>query len=45
MTEEGYAGDFHQQQAFAAGFQHHLAKPVEPEVLVRAVATLLSSSY
>jgi PAS domain S-box-containing protein len=33
-----YAGEFDRQQAIAAGFQTHLAKPVEPEVLVKAIA-------
>jgi CheY-like chemotaxis protein len=37
-----YAGDFSQQQALQAGFQHHVSKPVEPEVLVRAITSLLN---
>lgn len=37
-----YAGDVNQQKALAAGFQQHLAKPVEPEELVRAIAVLLN---
>ncbi|MBW3587755.1 MAG: response regulator, partial [Cyanobacteria bacterium 0813] len=36
-----YAGDFNQKQALAAGFQRHLAKPVEPSELVQAIVTLL----
>jgi PAS domain S-box-containing protein len=36
-----YAGENNQQQALAAGFQKHIAKPVEPEALVRAIAALL----
>ncbi|MUL38275.1 response regulator [Gloeocapsopsis dulcis] len=36
-----YARKLDQQQAIAAGFQQHLAKPVEPEVLVREIANLL----
>ncbi|HEY9738059.1 MAG TPA: PAS domain-containing protein, partial [Trichocoleus sp.] len=36
-----YAGESDQQQAFASGFQQHIAKPVEPETLVRAVAALV----
>lgn len=39
-----YAGEINQQQALAAGFHHHLAKPVEPEALVKAIVTLLTSS-
>ncbi len=37
-----YAGDFNQQQALRAGFQQHVSKPVEPEVLVRAITNLLN---
>jgi PAS domain S-box-containing protein len=37
-----YAGDFNQQQALSAGFQQHISKPVEPEVLVRAITNLLN---
>ncbi len=40
-----YAGDFNQQQALQAGFQQHLAKPVEPEVLVRALQKTLPKWY
>jgi PAS domain S-box-containing protein len=36
-----YAGEYNQQQAIAAGFQLHISKPVEPEELVRAIATLV----
>ncbi len=32
-----YAGEINQQQAIAAGFQIHLAKPIEPEQLVKAI--------
>lgn len=38
-----YAGEYNQQQTLAAGFQLHIAKPVEPEALVTAVANLLPS--
>ncbi|MGA7933024.1 MAG: PAS domain S-box protein [Kovacikia sp.] len=38
-----YAGEINQQQALAAGFQQHLAKPVAPEVLVKAIDTLMKS--
>lgn len=40
-----YAMEQDQQQALAAGFQRHLSKPVEPEALVRAIATLVNRSY
>ena len=36
-----YAGEYYQQQAFQAGFQLHISKPVEPEELVRAIARLV----
>ncbi|MBW4661962.1 MAG: PAS domain S-box protein [Drouetiella hepatica Uher 2000/2452] len=39
-----YAGEFNQQQALAAGFQQHLAKPVEPMVLIEAIANLRHQS-
>lgn len=38
-----YAAEFDQQQALAAGFQQHVAKPVEPEALVKAITTLIES--
>jgi CheY-like chemotaxis protein len=38
-----YAGDYDQKQALAAGFQQHIAKPVEPEELVKAIAALAPS--
>jgi PAS domain S-box-containing protein len=39
-----YAGEINQQQALEAGFQKHLSKPVEPEELVRTIATLVGRS-
>ncbi|HEY9695921.1 MAG TPA: PAS domain S-box protein [Trichocoleus sp.] len=36
-----YAGEVNQQQALAAGFQLHLAKPIEPDLLVSTIAALL----
>ncbi|NJN91456.1 MAG: response regulator [Leptolyngbyaceae cyanobacterium RM2_2_4] len=36
-----YARDFDQQKALQVGFQAHITKPVEPEALVEAIATLL----
>ncbi|WP_414566019.1 MULTISPECIES: PAS domain S-box protein [unclassified Anabaena] len=32
-----YAGEMNQQQAFAAGFQLHIPKPVDPDELMRAI--------
>ena len=40
-----YAGEINQQQAIAAGFQKHIAKPVEPEVVVKAIADLIEPVY
>ncbi len=39
-----YASDADQQQALAVGFQRHLAKPVDPELLVVAIAQLLRAA-
>jgi CheY-like chemotaxis protein len=39
-----YAGEYNQQQAFQAGFQLHISKPVEPEELVSAIARLVRRS-
>jgi len=39
-----YARDVDRQQAIAAGFQKHLAKPVEPNKLVAVVAHLIGQS-
>jgi PAS domain S-box-containing protein len=39
-----YAGEYDQQQALAAGFQKHVAKPVEPNQLAEAIVTLVSQS-
>lgn len=37
-----YAGEVDQQQALAAGFQRHIAKPVAPDELLRVIAILLN---
>ncbi|NJL21148.1 MAG: response regulator [Leptolyngbyaceae cyanobacterium SM1_3_5] len=36
-----YAGEINQRQAIAAGFQRHLAKPVDPDELIATIAALL----
>ncbi len=36
-----YASESDRQQTLRAGFQRHISKPVEPEELVKAIATLL----
>lgn len=38
-----YAGEFNQHQAFSAGFQQHLTKPIEPERLVNAISSLVKT--
>ncbi|MCY6489198.1 PAS domain S-box protein [Leptolyngbya sp. GGD] len=38
-----YAGEVNQQQALAVGFQMHLSKPTEPDVLVKAVSSLIAA--
>lgn len=39
-----YASEANQQQALAAGFQQHLAKPIEPAQLLAAIANLANVS-
>ena len=36
-----YAGETNQKQALEAGYDFHLAKPVEPERLIAAISTLI----
>ncbi|MCY7279275.1 MAG: response regulator, partial [Phormidesmis sp. CAN_BIN44] len=38
-----YATESDQQQALESGFKRHLAKPIDPEALVKTVASLLYS--
>jgi CheY-like chemotaxis protein len=35
-----YAGEIDYQQAMAAGFQRHIAKPVEPQKLIQVISSL-----
>jgi CheY-like chemotaxis protein len=39
-----YAGEFNKQQALQAGFHRHLAKPIEPDQLIKTIAALLSKN-
>jgi PAS domain S-box-containing protein len=39
-----YAGEVDRQQALSAGFEIHLAKPIEPEQLVKAIASFFPSN-
>ncbi|MBD2448946.1 PAS domain-containing protein [Nostoc sp. FACHB-152] len=36
-----YAGEINEQQALAAGFQKHLSKPIDPDILVQAVIKII----
>lgn len=40
-----YAAESDQARALQAGFHQHLAKPIEPEVLVKAIVKLFKSSF
>ncbi|MBD2014800.1 response regulator [Microcoleus sp. FACHB-53] len=37
-----YAGESDRQQALAAGFQRHISKPIEPEMLVQTIVSLIA---
>lgn len=39
-----YVAEKNRQQAIASGYQQHLAKPIEPEALIAAIAMLLKQS-
>ncbi|MFB2934418.1 ATP-binding protein [Aerosakkonemataceae cyanobacterium BLCC-F154] len=39
-----YAGEVDRQQAFSAGFQQHISKPVHPEKLIKAIVNLTKMS-
>ncbi|PSB20371.1 PAS domain S-box protein [Phormidesmis priestleyi ULC007] len=36
-----YAGDYDQKRALTAGFQQHISKPIDPEILVQAIMDLI----
>lgn len=36
-----YAGEIDRQLALSAGFQQHISKPIEPEVLIEAILTIV----
>jgi CheY-like chemotaxis protein len=40
-----YAGDINHQKAIAAGFQLHLAKPIEPEQLLKSITQMVTQSF
>ncbi|WP_088889510.1 PAS domain S-box protein [Leptolyngbya ohadii] len=40
-----YAGEVNEQQALSAGFQRHLAKPIEPEQLLKTIAQVMAESF
>jgi CheY-like chemotaxis protein len=39
-----YVGELNQQKAIESGFQQHFAKPVDPDVLIQAIADLVNIS-
>ncbi|MBD2082890.1 ATP-binding protein [Leptolyngbya sp. FACHB-17] len=39
-----YAGELNQQQALAAGFQRHLAKPIDPSALIATITALIRNT-
>lgn len=39
-----YAGEYNQRQALKAGFQAHLAKPVDPEALAKTISSLVTQT-
>ncbi|BAY23915.1 putative two component hybrid sensor regulator [Calothrix sp. NIES-2100] len=38
------AGEINYQQSMAAGFQRHIAKPIELKLLIQAIADVISSA-
>ncbi|MBD3884010.1 PAS domain-containing protein [Phormidium tenue FACHB-886] len=38
-----YASEVYREQSLAAGYQQHLAKPIDPPILVKAIAQLVRS--
>jgi CheY-like chemotaxis protein len=44
LAVTAYAGDGHRARALAEGFRLHLAKPIEPQALLSAVAELAHRS-
>ena len=36
-----YAGDYDQKRAITVGFQQHISKPIDPEILVQAIVNLI----
>lgn len=39
-----YAGEIDRQQALTAGFQHHIAKPIEPDLLIQTIRALVENN-
>ena len=39
-----FAGEINQQQALKAGFQRHLSKPIEPQLLITTIKELFNAS-
>ncbi len=36
-----YAGDYDQKRAITVGFQQHISKPIDPEILVQEIVNLI----
>jgi CheY-like chemotaxis protein len=39
-----YAGEYDRQQAFQAGFQQHLSKPIDPNALIQTIINLMGGN-
>jgi PAS domain S-box-containing protein len=39
-----YAGEIDHQRTIAAGFQRHLAKPIEPDLLIQAISQVIAQA-
>jgi CheY-like chemotaxis protein len=44
LEQAAYAGDTDRQKVWSAGFQKHIAKPVDPTKLITLIAELVSGA-
>ncbi|MBD0385608.1 MAG: hypothetical protein ICV54_03520 [Nostoc sp. C3-bin3] len=42
LALSAYAGEVNRQQALAAGFQQHVAKPVDPDALIAIILDIIT---
>lgn len=42
LALSAYAGEVNRQQALAAGFQHHVAKPIDPDTLIAVILDIIA---